>query len=158
MHLCPCVWMPLWLCLHEYMPLLTPVFTVQVYTVLLLLLIFVQTEQPYIPPSPHMNVFKLLIFTVSIWNFNKRKFACFFYETMKNKSLNIMYSIQSSNKISKGGGLWIKFSIKSCPLIGPNHSHVIKYWPLIGGEEKWFNWSLQREGVIENQELSNITI
>ena len=63
-----------------------------------------------------------------------------------------MYSIQSSNKISKGGGLWMKFSIKSRSVIGPNHSHVIKYWPLIGGEEKWFNWSLQREGVIENQE------
>ena len=46
----------------------------------------------------------------------------------------------------------MKFSIKSCPLIGPNHSHVIKYCPMIGGEEKGFNWSLKREGVIENQE------
>ena len=36
------------------------------------------------------------------WKFCK--FACFFYETMKNKILNTMKSIQSSNKISKGGG------------------------------------------------------
>ena len=74
---------------------------------------------------------------------------------MKSKSLNTMYcstGIKSSNKISKGGGLWMKFSIKSCPLIGPNHSHVIKYCPMIGEKEKRFNWSLKREGVIENQE------
>ena len=48
-----------------------------------------------------------------------------------------------AKKNSKGGGLWMKFSIKSCPVIGPNHKHVIKYWPLIGGEEKWFHWSVQ---------------
>ena len=44
--------------------------------------------------------------------------------------------------MSKGGGLWTIFSTKYCPLIGHKLWHVIKYWTLIGGEEKSFNFSL----------------
>ena len=42
--------------------------------------------------------------------------------------------------MSKGGGLWTIFSTKYCLLIGHKLWHVIKYWTLIGGEEKSFNF------------------
>ena len=59
-------------------------------------------------------------------------------------------------KNQKGGGLWINFSIKSCPLIGPNLNHVIKCWPLIGQEDKWFNWSSEGDGCHCNHETSKL--
>ena len=44
--------------------------------------------------------------------------------------------------MSKGGGLWTIFSTKCCLLIGHKLWHVIKYWTLVGGEGKSFNFSL----------------
>ena len=51
----------------------------------------------------------------------------------------VFFKFFQDEKMSKGGGLWTIFSTKYCLLIGHKLWHVIKYWTLIGGEEKSFN-------------------